>query len=354
MKKSLIDISWKVDEATYRKGEGYSYSTLAKFQREGFRKIKYLFEKVESPSLVFGGLVDTLLTGTQEEVDEKYFIADFPSLSDSLEKIVNALYRKTGGHFLTLKDIPEEVIHEVAINENYYSAEKWKNLRLKNILEGCSDYYDLLRLAGEKTLVSQEIFNKAILSKEELKSNSYTRFFFARDNGIDGIERIYQAKFKADYNGIPIRCMSDLIVVDHINKTVTPVDLKTSFHYEEDFEKSFTDWRYMIQAQLYAYIIKQNMLQDAYFKDFILLDYRFIVINKETRTPLVWLFPHTFVEEDCVNNETGEVYPNWRKILGRLEYYLKNNPIYPLEISELNTITRISPVQKLDNIKRQI
>jgi hypothetical protein len=35
------------------------------------------------------------------------------------------------------------------------------------------------------------------------------------------------------------------------------------------------------------------MDNDDYFKDFDLLEYRFIVVNKETLTPLVWEFPLT-------------------------------------------------------------
>ena len=35
-----------------------------------------------------------------------------------------------------------------------------------------------------------------------------------------------------------------LIVVDYNNKTIQPVDLKTSFHKEWEFHKSFVDWRY--------------------------------------------------------------------------------------------------------------
>ena len=38
--------------------------------------------------------------------------------------------------------------------------------------------------------------------------------------------------------------MADLIIVNHKEKWVKPVDLKTSSHYEWDFYKSFNEWRY--------------------------------------------------------------------------------------------------------------
>ena len=51
---TLADISWLVSEEEYRADPALSYSTLAKFAREGFNKIDTLFDKVESPSLTFG------------------------------------------------------------------------------------------------------------------------------------------------------------------------------------------------------------------------------------------------------------------------------------------------------------
>ena len=43
--KSLKDISWQVTEEEYRADSAYSYSTLAKFEREGFDKLETLFDK---------------------------------------------------------------------------------------------------------------------------------------------------------------------------------------------------------------------------------------------------------------------------------------------------------------------
>lgn len=79
-----------------------------------------------------------------------------------------------------------------------------------------------------------------------------------------------------------------LIIVDHDRKVIIPIDLKTSGKPEWDFYKSFIDWSYQIQARLYWRVIRDNLDKDPYFKDFKLLDYRFIVVNRKTLTPLVW------------------------------------------------------------------
>lgn len=131
-----------------------------------------------------------------------------------------------------------------------------------------------------------------------------------------------------------------LIVVDHINKIIYPCDLKTSYKAEWNFFKSFVEWRYFIQANLYAEIIRQNILKDDYFKDFKVADYRFIVICNRTRQPLVWEWTHTHTVLDL--NLNGLKLPNWRGIVKRLHKYLTTQPAIPEGITtqEPNNIVK--------------
>ena len=77
-RKSLYSISWRVDEPTYRADPALSYSTLAKYERSGFNDLEHLFDKLETPSLTFGSAVDSIITGGQEEFDERCMVAEFP------------------------------------------------------------------------------------------------------------------------------------------------------------------------------------------------------------------------------------------------------------------------------------
>ena len=47
-RKSLYDLSWKVSEEEYRADPAYSYSTIARFNREGFDNLDKLYDKVEN------------------------------------------------------------------------------------------------------------------------------------------------------------------------------------------------------------------------------------------------------------------------------------------------------------------
>lgn len=50
-RKSLRIISWDVSEEIYRADPALSYSTLARYEREGFNNLDKLFDKLETPSL---------------------------------------------------------------------------------------------------------------------------------------------------------------------------------------------------------------------------------------------------------------------------------------------------------------
>ena len=334
MKKSLYDISWQVSEEKYRADKALSYSTLAKYEREGFNNLDKLFDRVETPSLTFGSAVDSIITGGQKEFDERFMVAEFPSIPDSIIKIVKSLYKQYAGENRSLLDISDNSIIRETESQGYQM--NWKpETRAKVIKEKGSEYYNLLFVAGDRCILDTKTHQDVCNAVRALKESESTKFYFAEDNPFDDIERFYQLKFKGEFDGITYRNMADLIIVNHKEKWIKPVDLKTSSHTEWDFYKSFVDWRYDIQARLYWAIIRQNMDKDKYFKDFKLLDYDFIVVNRRTLTPLVWTCPFTQALGTLTFGEGGHIkYRSPFEIGEELHYYLSSRPKVPKGISD--------------------
>ena len=335
--KSLKDISWNVSEETYREDPALSYSTLATYERGGFNCIEHLFDRKDSPALTFGSAVDTLITGGQEEFDNKFLVAEFPSLSDKALKIIRELF--TDNHITCrgFEDIPEEKVLEKISTYEYWNNCKSETKLKKLSDEGVAEYYDLLQLALDKTLLSSEMYTAVLNSVRALKESPATEYFFRPDNPFDdSIERLYQLKFKATLHGIDYRCMADLLLVDHKNKIIYPKDLKTSSHYEWEFYKSFIDWDYQIQARLYWRIIRNNLDRDPYFKDFILSDYEFIVVNKNSLTPLTWEFKSTQRNGlIIVGKPTSPIELRDPEVIGQeLKVYLDTSRTVPVGIKE--------------------
>lgn len=336
--KSLRDISWQVSEKGYRADPALSYSTLARYEREGFNNLDKLFDRIETPSLTFGSAVDSIITGGQEEFDERFMVAEFPSMPDSIVKIIKSLYKQYAGTYRSLLNIPDSSIIRETEDQNYQM--NWKpETRAKVIREKGTDYYNLLFVAGDRCIIDTQTYQDVVNAVRVLKESSSTKLYFADDNPFEpDIERLYQLKFKGEFDGITYRNMADLIIVNHKEKWVKPVDLKTSSHTEWDFYKSFVDWRYDIQARLYWSIIRQNMDKDEYFKDFKLLDYNFIVVNKRTLTPLVWNCPFTQAQGTLRFGNNSQIEMRSPFEIGKeLNSYLTSRPKVPMGINETGT-----------------
>lgn len=341
-RKSLKDISWDVDENTYRSDPALSYSTLSRYEREGFNGLPRLFDKISTPSLVFGAATDALITGGEEEFNERFIVAKFPEIKDSIIPIVKELYDTFGDIHTHISEIPDGIVIDIAGKYNYQN--NWKpETRARVIKESAGEYYKLLYISQDKTIIDTSTYQDVLNCVDALRSSESTKWYFQKDNPWDGIERFYQLKFKHTYGDIEYRCMSDLLVCDHNKKIIYPIDLKTSSKPEYDFYKSFIDWNYSIQARLYWRIIRANLDKDPIYKDYKLADYRFIVVNRKTLVPLVWGFDMTQalgllrygINQDILLRDPYDI--GWE-----LNYYLKNNPRVPVNVSIMgvNSITR--------------
>lgn len=348
MEKTLKDISWDVTEEVYRKDKALSYSTLAKYEREGFNNLSHLFDKVTSPSLIFGSCVDTLITGSQEEFDSLFVVVDdFLIPSDTLVIITKLIWDRYHTEAKSLTDLGDASllipIEGIAWNNHWLPK-----TRAAKIRTDCNGYYKLLFSCEGKTLITRSMYQDVMAAVEALKTSEATKYYFAENNPFDGIQRYYQLKFKATFNNINYRCMADLLIVIPDKKLVVPIDLKTSSHTEWDFYKSFVDWSYAIQSRLYWRIIRANMDKDSYFKDFELADYKFIVVNKKTLTPLVWNFPLTKEKGTITLGKNKQIVLRDPFEIGKeLNTYLTDKPSTPIGIDDTKPNDLIQWINKI-------
>ena len=335
--KSLRDISWQVSEEEYRVDTALSYSTLARYEREGFNNLDKLFDRIETPSLTFGSAVDSIITGGQREFDERFMVAEFPSVPDSIIKIVKSLYKQYAGTHRSLSNIPDNSIIRETENQGYQM--NWKpETRVKVIKEKGTDYYNLLFVAGDRTILDTNTYQDVCDAVKALKESEATKFYFKDDNPFEpNIARLYQLKFKTTLHDIPYRCMFDELIVDYEKKCIIPIDLKTSSSKDKewDFPKHYFHWGYQIQNRLYARILLDILKKDTYFKDFVILPYRDIIVVRGSNIPLVWEIPFTFLSGDIVLGKNNNVLLRDPEDLGKeLHEYLNSRPKVPKGIRE--------------------
>lgn len=96
-----------------------------------------------------------------------------------------------------------------------------------------------------------------------------------------------------------------------------------------------------IQAKLYTYILQECIKNDPYFKDFKIQYYQFVVINRRTIAPIVWVYEGNFGQVD-LKDEKGNILRDWRKTLNELHYYLRYAGKYSIRAMTNNYVLKIS------------
>lgn len=208
IQKELDQISWQVTEKQYRADPALSYSTLSRYEREGFNNLDKLFEHISTPSLTLGSIVDTLITGSVEEFESNFFVTDMPLLGEKESQVANDLFDSYHEQYASLAEIPKELVLEAA---NKVSFQKnWRDdTRVRVLSERISDYYSLRFHTENKTIVSRDTYYKAMAMVRALKESPATHAYFADNDEMSPVRRYYQLKFKARLQGVDYRSMAD-------------------------------------------------------------------------------------------------------------------------------------------------
>lgn len=302
MTKDLKELALDITEKEYRELPYMHYSALSRYAKEGFSALDSLEEKIESPSLKFGSMVDTLITEGFDVFNNKFLVVEEVLSSEGVKNIVQDLFNKHKDSCAKLADIPKNIVLSVAREQGFRNT--WKDDTIyKHLIDNGTNYYDLLYLSQDKIMVSAEEYTKAINTYNTLKESASTRSYFKTDDVFDNnIKRYYQLKFVHDYLEVKCKIMLDLVIVNYSEKIIIPVDLKTTSLKEWDFPKAYVNYRYDLQASLYWSVLNDILKEDPYFKDFTLYPFRFICINKDNLKPLVW-------EDDTCDRLDTVCYP---------------------------------------------
>jgi hypothetical protein len=332
--KELSAISLPITEPEYRQMPELSYSNLSTYETLGYNGLDHLFDKKESLSLTLGSAVDAIITGGKDEFNSLFAVVDIPSMGEKESKIVNYLFDNWSKQYPAIEEVPATYILDAA-NQFGYGADNWKpETKVRKITEAGSRFWISKVAIGDKTLLTLQNYENVNNMVRALRESPATCGYFADNDEMSPIRRYYQLKFKAIFDNVGYRNMADLIIVDYEKKKVYPIDLKTSLSCSEwDFQENFKKWHYYIQARLYWRIIRANMDADDYFKDFTLEDYRFIIVNPKTLTPLVWEFPLTKSIGTLVT-DTGYEVKDPFEIGKELRAYLDCKPPVPNGINK--------------------
>lgn len=327
--KSLRDYSLNLPEQEYHDLPVWSHSLIADYARNGFGALAKLHEKkAPTPAMEFGTLFDSFITRGKETL--KYYTVSNVSVTPAEKVVLDTLaVTSTANRF---DAIPTSDVLDVAASVNYRPDYKKPETRYNHIAE-FGAYYDAIK-SGKK-LVSEEDWNDAIEMYNAFRSNPYLKRLFGTKDTKD-IEYIYQSQFKVPWviegQEIEVKIMPDLLVVDHRNQTIQPVDLKTSAMPAYDFAENFVKFRYDLQAEMYTDVIASVCAGDDDYFDYIVLPYIFADISRVDKVPVCYTYDPSNGFSYTRGDRTYS-YKGWQKLLGEILVYEANESKVPNWIS---------------------
>jgi len=302
--------------------------------------------RVESTEqhFMFGSLVDMMLTESKEDFDKKYaVIPDDTGVSETIAKIVKEVYdEKNNSDDLgwgALEDYPKEILKHC--NYELYQS-RWKDeTRINKIVEQGSQYFEVLKNSGNRTIITESEYAKAVNCVMALRSDKYTSKYCQKKSNDPNILIIDKHVIVFEHDGLEFKGELDRIIVNHKEKTITPIDFKTTSKSVLNFEKSFWHFRYDFQAAVYTLGLtkdKSNRLKSYYQEGYTFKPMLYIVVETFLKNPpMVFEISKTAINTGLYGNvdkvpKINENLQGFYQAIKRFKYATENNAWdYPME-----------------------
>lgn len=249
-----------------------------------------------------GNMVDTLIT-EPDKFEEYYTETEIPNIKNPKIKQMMDRYLDYGFQESYEEDDYfkiDNILTFVRDIFGYYT--NYKDATIIDTLKKSRALVYLRFLINKEdgvAYVSHEEVTQAKAIATSLQISPYTRFYCQHiDSYDDNTEVFNQEAIYFTYNHIsesntkydlPAKALLDRIIVDHTNKTIYPVDIKTTDGPVGSFPKKIMTFRYDIQAAWYTEAMKQWVI-DKKIEDYEITPFAFVVENSGDYIgrPLVW------------------------------------------------------------------
>ncbi len=328
-------------EPEYRQVDAISYSKLAGVAKSPASLIAT--EKLETPSLTYGSAVDTLAFDGEEEFKKKFAIMSGETPSKIIDKIVNevinVIVSNKGELTGTLDDYDDLILNVAKANEY---GKGWHNPTILRKVkeEGGNNLFQFKKESAGKLILDELDYTKVVNSVHTLYTHDFSRRWFNEDLD-NGIEITFQYPIFWVYEGKKCKCLFDIFYIDHVNKIIYPVDLKTSYDHVLGFPFNYLKWMYPLQASFYSKSISYWKLENPKYFDYYVDYFRFVIISSQNpMKPLVYKTTEFDIfagEYGGTIKKTGEKFKGFKQLIGDMEWHLENGLYdYPREIYEMN------------------
>lgn len=298
--------------AEYVNHPGLAQSDLNLFEKNiyQFHKEVILGEKPEekkSDALDKGSIADALIL--QPDALKSYYVMTQYKASGKEKEVVDAVFNLVS---TKMKEKEPNMIKWPQLNDFEADIVKgceqlayqgnWKlETRVAKIIEKGKEYFDQLKEAGGRTIVSLDVWNETHALIDQIKEDESTHAIFVKLKGEHAEKKRYIVH-KQEYiinidpaTGEQVKGLLDFWIEDTKLKEIDPWDLKTAKSHAQ-FLMNYRMSRYGRQGSFYS-----NLLSLKY-KGYKINPFKFLVLPTQSgETPEVY----TMSESELIANRDG-------------------------------------------------
>jgi hypothetical protein len=288
-------------------------------------------EESKEDYFIFGTLVDLMLTGTKEEFDSKFYVIKQDiSVTDAVKTIVDGVVEEIRnlGVDLSLWTNERDIILKHVKYQNYQG--NWKDdTRIDAIIKAAQEYVKLLETVGNRTIVTDLTYSKAVNAVAGLRSDKFTQeFSMPAKKYPEHIQVIDKFIVSFEYQGFNIKGELDRVMINHHTQKIKPLDFKTTSKPIMGFMGEFWKLRYDFQAATYSLgLVNHPEIKELIDKGYTMDPFRFIVAHSESTTaPMVFTVPMKVITIGTYGGETSmRYYEGLQQALERYDFASQNN-----------------------------
>jgi hypothetical protein len=276
-------------------------------------------EVKSSDSLLEGKIIHSLIL-EKDKFENNYVVTCGEIPSSNTKIIIDTIYKrikndeKISSSLEDYKDlILEELInlnlHQKLVDDKLQTGDE---KRVNKIIDDISkQYFEYLLNSGNKTVISNEMYNKCQAAADVFIQNENV----CKLMGINdfNVEVFNEKEIKAELNdkSFGFRGFIDNFVIDKTNKIIRINDIKTTSKELINFTESIEYYKYWIQATIYNSLVLSYLESlDEDFSEYQ-LEFYFIVIDK-----------YNMIYPFRVSNETLESWViRFEEVIKKIDYY---------------------------------
>jgi len=302
-----------------------SYSRVADFVKNGPKALISRHDK-GGEGMKVGSITDDWLYN-RENFDKLYIVFDGVKPTATLGTLTDIIIQN-------YTEIPskKEILNIIKKNEfwkrskddtklaNFDTPEFWKYLKLQF-------------LATDKVIITSEQFELGKTLSEVLVTHKHSKELFS-----DKYERLDQFKFNITYQNVKFRGIIDMILLDHKNKTIRAVDLKTGVPRAEEFMSNFLKFKYYFQEAVYMLAL-DSILKELGLDEYQILSFQFLYIGRNEQVPIVFNITDKWHNAAITGFKTksGYYFPGLEETVELIKWHFKCNEfVFSKDIRENN------------------